>query len=164
MPDDRYDTRRLLLLRKTTRALADFVRGQVKDHLATLAPLLRPKAVLGDYAGTPTKENVPGAEKAFKELQAAYETLAVAKPFGLSRELTAPLAMLSTTPELTPLEYSHRAQAGAESKTVTVTSPFQWVVTYAGFTPRRMRELLAARGRTGDELQQCVLHCLMLHA
>jgi hypothetical protein len=164
MADQPYDTRRLLVLRKTTRALADFLRTQVKDHLATIAPLLRPKAVLGDYAGAPTKEKVPGADKAFKELQSAYEAVAVSKPFGLPRELNAPLAMLSTTPELTALEYSHMAQAGAERKTVTITSPFQWVVSYAGFTPSRLRQLLAARNPTGDELQQCVLHSLMLHA
>jgi hypothetical protein len=164
MADQPYDTRRLLVLRKTTRALADFLRTQVKDHLATIAPLLRPKAVLGDYAGAPTKEKVPGADKAFKELQSAYEAVAVSKPFGLPRELNAPLAMLSTTPELTPLEYSHTAQAGAEHKTVTVSSPFQWVLSYAGFTPSRIRQLLSARRPTGDDLQQCVLHALMLHA
>jgi hypothetical protein len=163
MADARYDTKRLLLLRKTTRVVADFLRGQVKDYLATLAPLLRPKAVLGDYAGVPARENVAGADKAFKELQSAYEAVAGSKLYRLPRELTSPVSIQSTAPELTPWDYAHPAKAGLESKTVTVTSPCQWVFTYAGFTPVRLRELLAARDRAGDELQQCVVHALMLH-
>ena len=39
----------LLVLRKLTRAITDVVRVQMTEYLKTLTPLLRPKAVLGDY-------------------------------------------------------------------------------------------------------------------
>jgi hypothetical protein len=164
MADERYATRQLLVLRKTTRLVADYLRGQVKDYLTTLAPLLRPRGTLGEHAGGGgSKENVPGADKALKELQGLYEALAATKFFALPRPLTTPLAVLSTSLDLTPLEYDHVAQAGSDSKTITVTAPFRWVLNYGGFTPRRLRDLLAARDRTRDELQQWVLHDLMLH-
>jgi len=45
----RDSTQSLLVLRKLTRAITDVVRQQVAEHLATLTPLLKPAAVLGDY-------------------------------------------------------------------------------------------------------------------
>ena len=44
------------------------------EYLATLAPLLRPKMVLGDYVEDGSKESTRRSDKAFKELQAIYET------------------------------------------------------------------------------------------
>jgi hypothetical protein len=166
MANEGYDTRKLLVLRKLTRAVAELLRGQLQDYLTTLTPLLRPKTVLGEYVGPPTKDkdNVAGADKAFKELQAQYDGLAAAKSYGLPRGLNPPLASLSTTLELTPLEYAHPVSTGAETKTVTVSTPLQWVVSYGGFTPKRLRETLAARDRMSADLQQVVLHALMLHA
>ena len=39
----------LLALRKLTRAITDAVRAQMTEYLTTLTPLLRPKALLGEY-------------------------------------------------------------------------------------------------------------------
>ena len=39
----------LLALRKLTRAITDAVRVQMTEYLKTLTPLLRPKALLGEY-------------------------------------------------------------------------------------------------------------------
>ena len=47
--DVRDSTQSLLVLRKLTRAIADVVRAQMTEYLATLAPLLRPKMVLGEH-------------------------------------------------------------------------------------------------------------------
>jgi hypothetical protein len=159
--EERYSTKKLLVLRKLTRAVADLLRGQVKEYLATLGPLLRQRSVLGDFIESNTKEPVKGSEAAFKELQHLYETVAPAKPFGLPKELKPPLEVISALVEITPTEYAHEAKTEKESKTVTVTSPLQWVVSYAGFGPRRAPELLADRNRMA-ELQQFVLHALML--
>jgi hypothetical protein len=157
-----YSTKKLLVLRKLTRAVADVLRGQLKEYLATLGPLLRQRSVLGDAVESATKEPVKGSEAAFKELQGFYESVAVAKPFGLPKELKPPLEVMSATVEITPTEYAHEAKAAQDSKTVAVTCPLQWIVSYAGFGPRRAREVLADRTRPGD-LQQFVLHTLMLH-
>ncbi len=161
--NERYSTKRLLALRKLTRAVGDLLRGQLKEDVETLAPLLRPRNVLGEYVQPASKETVKGAEAAFKELQSLYETVAVSKPFHLPKELKPPLAVMSTALELTPMDYAHVAKTDRDSKTVMVNSPLKWLLTYAGFGPRRLRELLAERNRTGDELQQFVLHYLMLH-
>jgi hypothetical protein len=163
MTEERYTTKKLLVLRKLTRAIADLLRGQLKEYLATFQPLLRPKAVLGQYVASDPKETVPGAEKAFKELQGLYEGLAGSRPFNLPKELKPPLEIGTSVLEITPTEYPHLAKTEAESKTVTVVSPLRWVLSYSGYTPRRLRELLADRTRTGPELQEFVLHTLVLH-
>jgi hypothetical protein len=158
-----YTTKRLLVLRKLTRAIADLLRGQMRDYLAALAPLLRPRAVFGDYVQGAAKEPVAGADKAFKELQTLYEAVATARPFNLPKELSHPLEMASSALETGAVEYAHVAKAGPDSKTILVTSPFQWVLSYAGFGPRRLKDLLGDKTRTGDGVQQFVLHTLVLH-
>jgi hypothetical protein len=161
--EDRMTTQRLLALRKITRAIADLLRNQVREHLATMTPVLRPANVLGEYVQGHTRGSVRGAEKAFRDLQALYEAAAGSKPFGLPRDLKAPIEILSSTAEISPMEYTHNATAHGESKTVTVTSPLKWVLSYSGFGPLRLRELVDGKaGATGD-LSQFLLHILALH-
>jgi hypothetical protein len=54
--DGRDSIQSLLILRKLTRAIAEAVRQQMTEYLATLAPLLRPPTVLGDYIQGGAKE------------------------------------------------------------------------------------------------------------
>src|SRR5947209_20604795 len=56
MSNEHYDPKKLLSLRRLTRSVADLLREQVKDHVATLAPLLRPRAALGDSADAGAKD------------------------------------------------------------------------------------------------------------
>src|SRR5438034_1234029 len=93
----------LLVLRKLTRAITDAVRVQMTEYLKTLTPLLRPKAVLGEYMQGGAKEGSRKADKAFADLQALWETVAVTKPYNLPRELTPPLSLSSVGLEITPL-------------------------------------------------------------
>jgi hypothetical protein len=154
----------LLTLRKVTRALAEHLKGQMTEHLATLTPLLRPRAVLGDYVQGGAKEGAKRADKAFKELQSLWESVVAAKPFtGLPRELNPPVDVTGHTLEITPVDYSHAAANGDETKAVTVRSPLKWVLTYAGYTPPRLAELIAQRSRNTEELQKAVLNYLALH-
>jgi hypothetical protein len=153
----------LLVLRKLTRAIAEALRGQMVEYLSTLTPLLRPKVVLGDYVQGGQKEPARKADRAFKELQALYESVATGKPFNLPRELTPPLDIPSLNLEITPLDYSHIAKTDRETKTVTVRSPLTWVLAYTGFAPSRASELLATKGRSKDDLQQFVLAYLAMH-
>ena len=97
------ETHKLLGLRKLTRAISEGLRNQMVEHLATLTPLLRAKAVLGDYIQGGSKEPARRADKAFKELQALYETVAIGKPFNLPREIKPPLDVPSVGLEVTPL-------------------------------------------------------------
>src|SRR5437879_11597827 len=123
---EEFTTQRLFASRKLTLASADLLRGQANDYLATLGPLFRPRSILGGYTESNPKETIPGAEKAFKELQALHEAVAATKPFGLPKELNRPIELISSNLEMTPFEYSHPAQAeGGAAKIVAVTGPLR---------------------------------------
>lgn len=157
------NTQQLLQLRKLTRAISDLLRGQLKDYLTTLSPLLRPRVVLGDYVQSSTKENVRGADKAFKDLQSLFESVAGGKPYNLSKELKPPVEVIGSTLEMIPMEYSYVATTERETKTVTVTSPLKWVLFYSGFNLSRLRTMVADRNRSDGEVRESVLHHLVLH-
>ena len=77
--DGRDSIQSLLVRRKLTRAIADLARAQMLEYLAVLAPLLRPRTVLGDFIHGASKEGAPRAEKAYKQLQALYAAIAPAR-------------------------------------------------------------------------------------
>ena len=159
----REGTQSLLILRKLTRAIADSVRAQMTEDPATLAPLLRPKMVLGDYIEDGSKESTRRSDKALKDLQTLYEKVAATKPFNLPRELTLPLRLSGTGLEITAVDTPHAIQSGSESRTIMVRSPLTWTLTYAGHAPTRLQELLKTKLRAADELNQLVLSYLLMH-
>jgi hypothetical protein len=161
--DDRYSTKNLLVLRKLTRAVADHLRQQMREYLGTLAFLLRPRNLLGEFIQGGAKDSVPGADKAFRELQSLYAAIAVNKPFNLAPELAAPIEIMSVAPEITPYDYMHVAKTDKDNKPVAITCPLIWMLSYAGFSPRRLRELLADRARAADQLQEFIVHTLIMH-
>jgi len=154
----------LLVLRKLTRAVTEAVRIQMIGHLATLTPLLKPSAMLGDYMQGGQKELTRKAEKAFKQLQTLYEAVATAQPFNLPRELTPPLSLVAESLEITPYDYSHVAEAASgRSRPILVRAPLTWTLTYSGFGPSRLQELLNTRLRSADELRNFILSYLVMH-
>lgn len=161
--DQPKNTQQLLQLRKLTRAVSDQLRGQLKDYLVTLSPLIRPRTVLGDYVQGNAKETVRGADKTFKDLQSLYESVAGSGPFHLAKELKAPVELVSSALEMLPLEYSYVAKGEQGEKTVAITSPLKWVLVYSGYTLTRLRQILMDRNRSDTELRECVLHHLVLN-
>jgi hypothetical protein len=171
--DDRFSTKRLLALRKLTRAVADLLRERTTQYVNTISPLLRPRVALGEPADAGTKDPLQIADKTFKELQSLYEQVATAHPYSLRRDLKPPLDIVSWNVELWPVEYIHHARAEGAEKNVRVVSPLKWVIGFSGisrgdmtrtnFSPRRLRELLADRARDAEELRQLVLHYLVMH-
>ncbi|MBV9928151.1 MAG: hypothetical protein JOZ96_24240 [Acidobacteria bacterium] len=161
--EERYDIQRLLALRKLTRGVSELLRGQLTAYLSTLAPLINPKAVFGDYVQGGGKEVVRGADTVFEELQALYGAVASSKPYNLPKELKLPIGIAGTALEITPVEYVHVAKTERESKKVSVASPLKWAFNYRGFPPRRLAELLGNRNRDTEELQRAVLHALVMH-
>lgn len=157
------DIQTLLPLRRLTRAVADALHGQMVEYLGTLTPLLRPKTVLGDYISGGAKEPARRADKAFKDLQSLYETIGTAKPFNLPRELKPPIDVPGLNLEVSPFEYTHTATANGETRTIAVRSPLTWVLSYSGFSPARLQELVQAKTRANDEIQQYVLAFLAIH-
>lgn len=161
--DESFDTKKLLVLRKLTRSISDLLRGQMRDYLTTLAPLLRPKTVLGDYIQSTTKESGRNADQAFKELQSLYEKIASATPYRLKPELKPPVEIINSSLEMTPKEYRYTAKTEDESKNVTITSPLKWVLNYSGFNPGRLTEMLSHRDRNSEQVRQHLLHHLVMH-
>ncbi len=152
----------LLVLRKLTRAIADAVRAQVSEQLNTVAPLFRPQTVLGDHILGGVKESTRRAEQALKEVLAIYEAVAPAKPFNLRRELAPPFNITNVGLEITPVDYVHVATSGADSRRITVRCPLVWTLSYTGYSPTRLAELLDPRVR-GEELQRFILSHIILH-
>jgi hypothetical protein len=153
----------LLVLRKLTRAIADAVRTQITEYLATLTPLFQPQRVLGDHILGGAKESTRRADQALKELQALYETAAPGRPFNLRRELTTPFTFQTAGLEITPVDYVHVIQSGSESKRINVRRPLTWTLSYTGFAPSRLPELVDPRVR-GEELQRYIVSYLLLNA
>jgi len=159
---ERDSIQSLLIRRKLTRAIADFVRGELTAHLATLMPLFQPHTVLGDRIQGGHTDSIRRAEQVFKDVQAAYDSIAPVKPFNLRRELTPPFDFPRATLELTPVEYVHTIQAGSSAKNITVRCPLTWTLSYSGYAPTRLQELLDPRVR-GEQLQRFILSYLFMH-
>jgi hypothetical protein len=160
---ERDSIRSLLVLRKLTRAISDAVRTHISEHLATLTPLFRPQVVLGDHILGGVKESTRRAEQALKEIQAQYDAIAPAKPFNLRRELTPPFNFSGVGLEITPVEYVHAVPSGAETRRIKVRCPLVWTLSYSGFPPTRLPDLLDPKMR-GEELQRFILSHLILRA
>jgi hypothetical protein len=161
--DDRYSTQKLLELRKLTRAIADLMRSQLKEYLATLSLLFRPGIVLGEHVSGGVRGAVKSVESNYQELKGLYENIAASRLYSLSREIPVPLEIMSTTPEIVPMDYTYVTKGDPEGKTITISSPLKWVLCYASFPPSRLRELLGVRSRTSNELTSYVVHYLALH-
>lgn len=154
----------LLVLRKLTRAITEVVRAQVAEHLATVTPLLRPAAVLGEYVQGGQKEATRKADKAFRELESLYQTICTAKPFNLPRELPSPpLNILSTGLEITAYDYPHVVKNDSETRKIMVRAPLTWTLTYTGFGPGRLQDLLNTKMRSNEEVLKVVVSYLAIH-
>jgi hypothetical protein len=160
--DGRDSIQSLLVHRKLTRAIADLARAQMLEYLAVLAPLLRPRTVLGDHIHGSSKEGAPRAEKAYKELHALYTAVAPSRPFHLTDGLTSPLNFAGAALDITPVDSPHVIGSGDDARTIMVRSPFTWSLSYSGHAPTRLPDLLAARTRASDALHQFVLSHLLL--
>jgi hypothetical protein len=132
------------------------------EHLATLTPLLQPQGVFGEYIQAPQKEPGHRAELAFKELKTLYEAISPTKPLNLRRELTPPFSFSNLGLEITPVDYVHVVPTEAGNRKITVRSPLTWTLTYGGFTPPRLQEVIDQQIR-GDELQRWILSYLLIH-
>src|SRR5262245_61156516 len=158
---DRDNIQSLLALRKLTRAITDVVRVQMTEYLKTLTPLMRPQVVFGEYIQGGQKDAARRADKAFKDLQGLYESVAPARPFHLQRELNPPLDFPRVGLEITPLDYVHVAQPG--NRKIKVRCPLTWVLTYTDFPPNKLQDLLDAKRRDADDVRRFVLSYLVVH-
>lgn len=144
-------------LHALTRDLAAQAQKQLRANLEAMAPLVRPRRILGDYMEGVGREPVAGSERTWNELQELFRKSAI-KPFDLRPELPNPLPSVQTDLSLTEWEYVHNIESSGGWQLVRITSPLTWVVNYA--TPYT---LFAAQKQTDPETTRAFVlrSCLM---
>jgi hypothetical protein len=162
MTDGGWSTKRLIVLRRVTRAVADHLQGQLKDYLSALAPLFRPAGILGEYVQGGEKGMSSVTLKAFQELQNVYGVAAGSNPFSLPKDLKPPLEIVRSALELTKMDYPYALNTEGQTKTIIITAPLKWQLTHAEFAPARLRQLLSDRNRTDTDAARFVLHYSVL--
>jgi hypothetical protein len=156
---------RLLFLRRVTRAISDHLVYELKGHLSTISPLLRPRRFLGDHIESGSTEQVIDADKNFAYLGDIYAK-AAGKPFDLPRPLRPPLRPVGLALEVYPWESKHEIHLGGTKQDVTVTSPVRYVMSYAsGMSLSRLRQAIAGKEeRKKEDIQDFVVRCCLIHS
>ena len=151
-------------IRRKTEAVARLLHEQLKQHLDTLRPVFSPERVFGKHLGG--KVDVPGSERALLDLQQTYRDFS-ARPYDLPMEFDPHwLTLVGNKLELHPWDYNHEAKAGAETKSVTMTSPLRWILCYgSNYSVSQARQVLQGREQRRPEyLRQFVVNALVLQA
>jgi hypothetical protein len=151
-------------LREKTEAVSGLVLNELREHLETIRPLLAPRRLLGDYVRSPIKEEVIGADTVVRRLQEKYKEIC-SRPFALTPDLDeAAVAMMESRIELYPWEYTHDAKNEKESKSVTITSPLRWALTYtSGYTLSQLRQALVGKAeRRQEDVRQFLVNALVM--
>jgi len=76
---------------------------------------------------------------------------------------TPPLSILSTGLEITAFDYPHLVSSGSSPRKIMVRAPLTWTLTYTGFGPARLQDLLNTKMRSNEEVMKVVLSYLALH-
>jgi hypothetical protein len=157
------DVDRLLRLHKLTKDVAELCEKQLRTYLEALAPIFRPRRVLGEHIEGVGRESVVEADRNLAELRAMYERVAV-RPFELRRELSSPLESVSTQVQLHAWEYVQELHTEHERKTITVRSPLAWVLCFPStYSLSILKQVLAGRqARDPESVRAFVLRaCIM---
>lgn len=146
-----------------TRQVAACCRQEIRTYLDALAPLFRPRRLLGDYVEGSGRESVPDAAQNFTRLQEAFSRVC-GRPFDLRPGLSSPIESPPTQMRLADWEYIHEARAGRERKQITVTAPLTWVLGYPSvYSLPMMRQVAAGRQeRDADAVRSFVLRACTL--
>ena len=154
-------------LRGKTEAISKLLQTQLESHLETLRPLFAPRRLLGKHmGGSAARDEVPGADKALAELKQLYKEV-VGPPFVLRAELSREtVSGIESRIELYPWEYDHEASTGTETRTIAITSPVRWVMSFdSDYSLSQVRRVLAGdEEKRTDDLAQFVANALAMGA
>jgi len=152
---------------KLTREVAAFCRQELRTYLDALAPLFRPRRLLGDFVEGGGRENVPAARENFAHLQEAFVGVC-GRPFELRRDLTSPLEAPPTQMQIYEWEYMYEARTEGEGRSIAVTAPLTWILMYPSvYSISMMRQVAAGRQERNYEavrsfvLRACILKLLL---
>jgi hypothetical protein len=152
-------------LRRKTEAISKFLQDQLSSHLETLRPILSPERLFGKYVGAAgVKGDAPAADRALAQLQQSYRPFS-GPPFNLPSEFDPYwLTLVGSRVSLHPWEYAHPARTERESKTITMSSPVRWVVSFSStYTLSHVRQAVAGKGeRRPEHIRQFVVNALVM--
>jgi hypothetical protein len=151
---------RLPDLRARTEKISTMLRDQLSAHLETLRPILSPERLFGRTPGAKTE--TPLADRSLAQLQHGYRQFAT-RPFDLPAELDQYwLGLVGNRVALYPWEYTH--PAGPEARTITMTSPVRWVMSFtSGYTLSQFRHAVVGGGeRQPEHVRQFVVNALVM--
>jgi hypothetical protein len=159
--DSEITLERLRELRRVTRSVSDELEKELRGFLETLAPIVRPKRLLGDLVVGESTESYPDAEKAFAELQEHFRSVSE-RPFRVRPFLPKPVPAIRVRLEIYPWEELWQPPEGG--RRLAVISPFAWTLTYPGACSLRdLRRMLAGEeARDENKIQQFVLNGCIL--
>lgn len=154
----------LLHLHNVTKDVSKFCQKQLRGYLDTMALLFRPRRILGDAMEGAERESIGGSERTIAELRELYRRVAV-RPFDLRPELSFPLESVSTQMQLYEWEYAHETKTDRGWRTIKVTAPLTWVVSYSsGYSLSILRQVLAGHEeRDADAVRAFVLRACLMH-
>jgi hypothetical protein len=155
---------KLLSLHGLTKDVAQACLRHLKTQIEAMAPLFRPRRVLGDYIDSTGKEPVPGADRNLADLQELYARVAI-KPFDLRPELRTPLESVSTQFQFNEWEYTHAAETDGSWHSIRVTAPLTWVISYStSYSLSTLRGVVAGSGqRDAEAVRAFVLRACLMH-
>ena len=119
----------LARLHGLTQQVETLCRAQLRSYLDALAPLFRPRRLLGNHMEGTGKENVPNADQNLNELRDLFFK-ACARPFDLRKEMPVPLESVPTQIQVQEWEYRYEVQTERDRRTINITSPLTWVLAY----------------------------------
>ena len=150
-------------LRDISRQFCGTLQAQASNHLETVRQLFRPAAVFGPYIIGSHKDAPRDGATAIAEFRAFFAEAAASRPMSLDPTLPDTFEINFGTPVLQPYSYSHEITTRTGPRTVTVTSPLQWVLGFPNYPFNRMREMVSAPKRAVEDLRVFALHYAALH-
>jgi hypothetical protein len=151
-------------LHSLTAEVQKICRGQLRTYLDALAPLFRPRRVLGERMEGSGKESVVAGDQNFNELRDVYFK-SCGRPFDMRKELPTPLESVGTQIGLYEWEYLYDVRTEREARTITVVSPLTWVLAYPStYSLSMLRQVIAGKQERDAEgvrsfmLRSCLMH------
>jgi hypothetical protein len=156
----------LLHLHNVTKDVAKVCEKQLRTYLDAMAPLFRPRRVLGDHIEGTGRESILGADQNLAELREMYQRVS-GRPFELRRELPSPLESVSTQIQLYEWEYLQQVRTERDYRIITVRSPLTWVLCYPStYSLSMLLQVLAGKQDRNPEsvrafvLRACIMNLL----
>ena len=147
-----------------TQQVEKICRAQLRTYLDALAPLFRPRRLLGNHIEGASKETVSNPDQNLNDLREIYYK-ACARPFELRKELPVPLESVSTQIQLHEWEYSRDVLTERGSSKVAITAPLTWVLAYpSAYSLGMMRQVVMGKQeRDLESVSSFVLRASIMH-